>query len=198
MLQALFFHNPYYSVLPFKYLPKILYELKSDQIMSRWEVYFSESFLLIIILLFACVLFVCLVCLKPHEQFFSYLAAVTIISDRAVNFGLWSALRAFQKGEIFTVPNLLQNGTSVYTVSSERPVPTPHSGILTPDARIIRRISLPKNGYSFPNNFFFHFQRKFVFISEDLLVFIFEYLLAIKHYIIITLHDTVIPLPLAR
>jgi hypothetical protein len=34
------------------------------------------------------------VCLKPHEQFFSYLAAVTITGDRAANFGLCSVLRA--------------------------------------------------------------------------------------------------------
>jgi hypothetical protein len=38
------------------------------------------------------------------------------------------------------VSHLLQQGTSVYTVSSERPVPTTHSGIRTCDARIIRSL----------------------------------------------------------
>jgi hypothetical protein len=77
------------------------------------------------------------VCLKPHEQFFSHLAAVTITGDSAANFGLCSALKAFEQGGIFIVPYLLQHGTSVYTVSSEAPAPESHSGIRTPDARII-------------------------------------------------------------
>jgi hypothetical protein len=77
--------------------------------------------------------FVCLfVCFKPHEQFFSYLAAVTITGDRAANLGLCSALRAFKQGGIFTMPHLLRHGASVYTVSSERPAPTSHSGIKPP------------------------------------------------------------------
>jgi hypothetical protein len=50
------------------------------------------------------------VCLKPHEQFFSYLAAVTITGDMAANLGLWSALRAFEEGGIFIVPHLLRHG----------------------------------------------------------------------------------------
>jgi hypothetical protein len=66
--------------------------------------------------------------------------AVTIAGDRAANLGLWSALRAFEQGGIFIVPHLLRHGTSVYTVSSERPAPTSHSGIRTPDARIIRSL----------------------------------------------------------
>jgi hypothetical protein len=40
-------------------------------------------------------------------------------------------------GGIFVVPHLLRHGTSVYTVSSKRPAPTSHSGIRTPDARIL-------------------------------------------------------------
>jgi hypothetical protein len=77
------------------------------------------------------------VCLQPHEQFFSYLAAVIITGDRAANLGLCSPLRAFEQGGIFIVPHLLRHGASVYTASSERPAPTSHSGIRTPDARII-------------------------------------------------------------
>jgi hypothetical protein len=80
------------------------------------------------------------VCFKPHEQFFSYLAAVTITGDRAANLGLCSALRAFEQGGIFIVPHLLRHGASVCTVLSERPAPTSHSGIRTPDARIIRSL----------------------------------------------------------
>jgi hypothetical protein len=47
------------------------------------------------------------VCFKPHEQFFSYLAAVTITGDRAANLGLCSALWAFEQGGIFNMPHLL-------------------------------------------------------------------------------------------
>jgi hypothetical protein len=47
-------------------------------------------------------------------QFFSYLAVVTITGDRAANFSLCSALRAFEQGGIFIVPHLLRHGTSVY------------------------------------------------------------------------------------
>jgi hypothetical protein len=68
---------------------------------------------------------------------FSYLVAVTIAGDRAANLGL----RAFEQGRIFIVPHLLRHGTSVYTVSSERPAHTSHSGIRTPDARIIRALT---------------------------------------------------------
>jgi hypothetical protein len=80
------------------------------------------------------------VCLSLHEQFFSYLEAVTIPGDRAANLGLCSALRAFEQGGVFIVRRLLRHGASVYTVSSERPAPTSHSGIRTLDARIIRSL----------------------------------------------------------
>ena len=50
------------------------------------------------------VCFVCLFCLKPPEQFFSYPAAVTITGDWAANLSLYSALRAFEQGGIFFVP----------------------------------------------------------------------------------------------
>jgi hypothetical protein len=56
---------------------------------------------------------------------------VTIAGEGLQNLGLCSALRAFEQGGIFIVPHLLWQGTSVYTVSSERPVPTSHSGIRT-------------------------------------------------------------------
>jgi hypothetical protein len=45
----------------------------------------------------------------------------------------------------FIVPHLLQHGTSLYTVSSERPEPTSHSGIWTCDARITRFLRLRSN-----------------------------------------------------
>jgi hypothetical protein len=51
------------------------------------------------------------------------------------NLGLCSALRAFKQGGIFIVPHLLRHGTSVYTVSSERPAPTSHSGVRTPQLK---------------------------------------------------------------
>jgi hypothetical protein len=37
----------------------------------------------------------------------SYLVAVTITGDRAANFDLCSALRAFEQGGVFIVPHLL-------------------------------------------------------------------------------------------
>jgi hypothetical protein len=63
-----------------------------------------------------------------------------ITGDRAKNIGLCPALRAFQQGRILMVPHLLRHRTSVYTVSFERLQPTSHSGIRTPDARIIRSL----------------------------------------------------------
>jgi hypothetical protein len=41
------------------------------------------------------------------NRFFSYLADVTITGDKAANFGLCSALRAFEQGGSFIVPQLL-------------------------------------------------------------------------------------------
>ena len=76
------------------------------------------------------------VCLKPPKQFFRYPAAVTITGDWAAISGLCSALRAFEQGGIFIVPHLLRHGTLVYTVSSERPAPTSHSGVRTPNSKI--------------------------------------------------------------
>jgi hypothetical protein len=42
-----------------------------------------------------------------QEQLFNYLAAATITNERAANFGLRLALRAFEEGGIFIVPHLL-------------------------------------------------------------------------------------------
>jgi hypothetical protein len=48
-------------------------------------------------------LFVCLfVCFQSHEQFFSYLATVTIAGDRAANLDLCLALTAFSSEGSFT------------------------------------------------------------------------------------------------
>jgi hypothetical protein len=54
-----------------------------------------------------------------NELFFSYLAAVTIISDRAANLDLFLALNAFSSDN---VPCLLQHVTSVFKVISKRPM----------------------------------------------------------------------------
>jgi hypothetical protein len=49
------------------------------------------------------VLFVCLfICFESHEQFFSYLATVTIAGDRAANLDLCLALTAFSSESSFT------------------------------------------------------------------------------------------------
>jgi hypothetical protein len=42
------------------------------------------------------------VCLESHEQFFSYLAAVIIVGDRAANLDLCLALTAFRSEGSFT------------------------------------------------------------------------------------------------
>jgi hypothetical protein len=42
------------------------------------------------------------VCLESHEQFFSYLATVTIAGDRAANLDLCLALMAFSSEGSFT------------------------------------------------------------------------------------------------
>jgi hypothetical protein len=59
---------------------------------------------------------------------------------RPANLGLCWTQRAVEQGGNFIVPHLLRHGTSVYTVSSERPAPTYYSGIRTPDTRIIRSL----------------------------------------------------------
>jgi hypothetical protein len=53
------------------------------------------------------------VCFEPHEQFFSFLAAVTITGDRASNLDLYLALTAFSSEGSFTFhtycdPNLIK------------------------------------------------------------------------------------------
>jgi hypothetical protein len=78
------------------------------------------------------------VCLFVYSRLSNFSA---ITGDRAANLGLCSALWAFEQGWIFIVPHLLRHGTSVYTVSSERPAPTSHCGIRSPDSRIIRSLS---------------------------------------------------------
>jgi hypothetical protein len=61
-------------------------------------------------------------CLKSHEQFFSYLALSPLPGDRAANLDLCLALMVFSSEGPFYVPHLLQHGTSVFKVISERPV----------------------------------------------------------------------------
>jgi hypothetical protein len=93
--------------------------------------------------IFTSCLFVCLlIAARAIFQLSGGCHHVTIAGDRAANFGLCSALMAFEQGGIFIVSHLLRHGTSVYTVSSERPTPMSHSGIQTPDARIIRSLRL--------------------------------------------------------
>jgi hypothetical protein len=64
------------------------------------------------------------VCSWLHEQFFSCLAAVTIIGDRAANFALCTALKWLLAERVLLYDiHLLQHGTSVYTVSLKWPEP---------------------------------------------------------------------------
>jgi hypothetical protein len=59
--------------------------------------------------------------LESHEQFFSYLATVTITGDRAANLNLCLAITsiAFSSEGFFLH---VRHGTSVFKVISERPV----------------------------------------------------------------------------
>jgi hypothetical protein len=70
------------------------------------------------------------VCFESHEQFFSYLAAVTITGDRAANLDLCLALMAFSSEGSY-VPHLLRQRTSVVKVIFERPT------ILTSECRAL-------------------------------------------------------------
>jgi hypothetical protein len=64
-----------------------------------------------------------LVCFESHEQFFSYLATVTITGDRAANLDLCLVLTAFSSEErFFNVSHQLRHGTSVVKIISERTV----------------------------------------------------------------------------
>jgi hypothetical protein len=51
-----------------------------------------------------------LVCFELHEQFFSYLAAVTITGDRAANLDLCLALTAFSSEGSFTCHTYCNTG----------------------------------------------------------------------------------------
>jgi hypothetical protein len=67
--------------------------------------------------------FVCLFCFESHEQFFSYLATVTITGDRTANLDLCLALTAFSSKVLLCGT---PTATSVFKVISERPVILPY------------------------------------------------------------------------
>jgi hypothetical protein len=58
--------------------------------------------------------------LLSAQEFFTY-GDVTIPGEGLSNFGLFSALRAFEQGGIFIVPDPLRHGASVFPVLSEGP-----------------------------------------------------------------------------
>jgi hypothetical protein len=55
-------------------------------------------------------LFVCLFYFESHEQFFSYLATVTITGDKAANLDLCLALTAFSSEGSFTCHTYCDTG----------------------------------------------------------------------------------------
>jgi hypothetical protein len=63
------------------------------------------------------------VCFESHEQFFSYLATVTIAGDRAANLDLCLALTAFSSEGSFTCHTYCDTGPPF--LRSERPVILP-------------------------------------------------------------------------
>jgi hypothetical protein len=56
-----------------------------------------------------------------RSRIFHLYGDVTIAGEGLQNFGLCSALRAFEQGGIFIVSHLLWHGISVFPVSSEGP-----------------------------------------------------------------------------
>jgi hypothetical protein len=69
---------------------------------------------------------VCLfICFELHEQFFSYLATVSIAGDRAANVDLCLALTAFSSEGSFTCHTYCDTGSPLFKVISERPVILP-------------------------------------------------------------------------
>ena len=57
------------------------------------------------------ILFVCLfICFESHEQFFSYMATVTIAGDRVANLDLCLALTAFSSEGSFTCHTYCDTG----------------------------------------------------------------------------------------
>jgi hypothetical protein len=54
-----------------------------------------------------------LICFQPYEQFFSYLAAVTIASGRAANLDLCLALTAFNSEGSFTCHTYCDTGPPI-------------------------------------------------------------------------------------
>jgi hypothetical protein len=62
------------------------------------------------------------VCLEPHEQYFSYLAAVTIAGDRAANLELSLALTVFSSEGSCTCHIYWDMGPPFFKVMLERPV----------------------------------------------------------------------------
>jgi hypothetical protein len=62
------------------------------------------------------------ICFESHEQLFSYLATVTITDNRAANLDLCLALAAFSSEGSFYMSHLLRYRTSLFKVTSERPV----------------------------------------------------------------------------
>jgi hypothetical protein len=65
------------------------------------------------------------VCFESHEQFFSYLATVTITGDGAANLDLCLALTAFSSEGSFTCHTYCDTGPLFFKVISERPVILP-------------------------------------------------------------------------
>jgi hypothetical protein len=58
---------------------------------------------------FVCLLFL-FICFESHEQYFSYLATVTIAGDRAANLDLCLALTAFSSEGSFTCHTYCDTG----------------------------------------------------------------------------------------
>jgi hypothetical protein len=89
-------------------------------------------------------LIVCLfVCFESHEQFFSYLATVTITGDRAANLDLFLALAAFSSEGSFTCHTYCDTGRSypkdpwfrLYLLAKEQSLPILNVLSLTRPAR---------------------------------------------------------------
>jgi hypothetical protein len=59
---------------------------------------------------------------EPHEQFFSFLATITIADDKVANLDLCLALTAFGSEGFLTCHTYCDTGPPFFNVISERPV----------------------------------------------------------------------------
>jgi hypothetical protein len=112
------------------------------QVLNKW----SRQWLLPFVCLFGVCLFVwwLFFFFESHEQFFIYLATVTITVDRAANLDLCLALMAFSSEGSFTCHTYCDTGPFFLKIISKRPV------ILTSECRVVGEGAITTYGLTRP------------------------------------------------